>query len=241
MKWKTFLPALTAAQMADVDRAMFSACRLDVLQVMEVAGRAVASWVRQEVFGGICAGKRAVALCGTGGNGGDGLVAARYLQGWGCEAAVVLSGEPPEARATAHQLAVARALGNAIAGPERDLDPSVDVAIDGLLGFGAAGAPRGAVADLIAATAAIAAPIVAIDIPSGLDATTGRRYDPCIRAAATVTLGLPKTGLLAPDARAATGRLIVADIGIPHLAFHAAGIEPPGVVWTADWIEVDLS
>ena len=70
------------AKMAAVDRAMFDVCGLDVLQVMETAGRMVAVMARQ-MLGGDVVEKRIVAVCGSGGNGGDGLVAARHLHGWG--------------------------------------------------------------------------------------------------------------------------------------------------------------
>ncbi len=235
------LPPLTARQMASVDRAMFDVCGLDVLQVMEVAGRAVAAWIRQEQFSGDCTGRRIAVLCGRGGNGGDGLVAARYLLGWGAEPFIVLSSTPSPGTPAAHQLVVARHLGI----PERDVESAfaqpVDLIIDGLLGFGGSGAPQGSVAALIDAANRQSTSVVAIDIPSGLDATTGEVHDPCIRAGATITLGWPKTGLTAASAASVCGRVVVADIGIPDRAYQAAGIEPPPIRWSSDFIELGES
>jgi NAD(P)H-hydrate epimerase len=96
--------------------------------------------------------------------------------------------------------------------------------IDALLGFGLSGPPSGAAARLIAAANAHRAPVLAVDLPSGLDATTGIPYDPCIRADATLTLALPKTGLLDPAARTVVGELAVADIGIPPAVYARVGI-----------------
>jgi NAD(P)H-hydrate epimerase len=230
-------PALTADEMAAVDRAMFSVCGLDVLQVMEVAGRAVASWVRKETFGGDCSGRHVLVLCGTGGNGGDGMVAARYLAGWGATAAVALAARPEHDSVTAHQLRVVEALNIPVSEPDAFSGiPEPDLIIDGLLGFSGSGNPRGEVARLIELANNRQGPTVAIDLPSGLDATTGIVNSPCIRATATITLGLPKTGILAEAARPVTGRVVVADIGIPNLAFRSAGVEQPDITWTEDWL-----
>jgi NAD(P)H-hydrate epimerase len=233
---RTF-PALTANEMAAVDRAMFSVCGLDVLQVMEVAGRAVASWVRNEMCGGDCSGRRVLVLCGIGGNGGDGLVAARYLTGWGAKVSVVLTARPEHDSVTAHQLRVVEALYIPVSEPAVLSEvPEPDVIIDGLLGFSGSGNPRGEVARLIELANDRQGPTIAIDLPSGLDATTGIVNSPCIRAAATITLGLPKTGLQMEAARPVTGRVVVADIGIPNLAFRSAGVDPPDITWTDDWL-----
>jgi len=233
------IPALTAAEMAAVDRAMFDVCRLDVLQVMEVAGRSIARWVRSEIFGGFCTGRRVLVLCGPGGNGGDGLVAARYLFGWAAEVTVVLSKRPAEGTVTAHQLRIAETLGVPVVDSAMNLTlTDTDLIVDGVLGFSSRGAPRGVSAMLIEQANAQTAQVISIDLPSGLDATTGAVHAPCVRASATITLGLPKTGLLVHTARDVVGRIVVADIGIPTLAFRAAGIAPPQVSWNSDWLQL---
>ena len=102
--------------------------------------------------------------------------------------------------------------------------PDADLIVDALLGFGLSGPPSGPAARLIAAANAHPAPILAVDLPSGLDARTGDPYEPCIRADATLTLALPKTGLLAPAARPVIGELAVADIGIPAEVYDRIGV-----------------
>jgi NAD(P)H-hydrate epimerase len=217
------LPAVTGEQMAAVDRAMVEVLGLDIRQVMETAGRQVAVFARR-MLGGDPTGRPVAILCGTGGNGGDGLVAARYLQGWGAAVRVILAREPdPERHAVAaHQLAVLRAMG--VPADVSTGIPVSDLVIDGLLGFSTRTAPTGTTADLIQAANRAGSPILAIDLPSGLPASTGEPFDPAIRATTTLTLGLPKTGLLLESARPIVGELWIADIGIPLAAYAAAGI-----------------
>jgi len=217
------LPVVTGEQMAAVDRAMVAVLGLDIRQIMETAGRQVAVFTRR-MLDGDPTGQRIAVLCGTGGNGGDGMVAARYLQGWGAAVRVVLSREPdPDRhRVAAHQLGVLRAMG--IPAEASTSIPDCDLIIDGLLGFSTSSAPTGATADLVRAANASGTPILAIDVPSGLQSTNGEVFDPTIRATVTLTLGLPKTGLLIEEARSTIGELWVADIGIPLAAYAAAGI-----------------
>lgn len=97
--------------------------------------------------------------------------------------------------------------------------------VDALLGFGLSGPPTGAPAAVIRSANAHPAPVLAVDLPSGLDATTGRPHDPTVRAAATLTLALAKTGLLAPSAGPFVGELFVADIGVPPTAYARFGLD----------------
>jgi len=223
-------PALTAAQMARVDRIMAEEIGLDLLQVMETAGRAAARFARARFLGGDPRGRRVLVLAGSGGNGGDGLVAARLLLGWGARVEVVSSQLPAALRgAAAHQARVLVALGIPPAqlpegGEGTTPLPPADLVVDALLGFGLSGPPSGAAAVLIRAANAHPAPVLAVDLPSGLEATTGEPFAPCVRAAATLTLALPKTGLLAPVARPLVGELHVADIGVPAAAYARLGI-----------------
>ena len=99
-----------------------------------------------------------------------------------------------------------------------------DLVLDGIIGYGLSGPPRGAAAHLIRWTNAQPAPVLALDVPSGVDPTTGAVYDPAICAVATLTLALPKTGLRAPEASAHVGELYVADIGIPPEVYASLGV-----------------
>jgi NAD(P)H-hydrate epimerase len=219
----TDMPAVTGPQMAAVDRAMVDVLGLDIRQIMETAGRQVAVFARR-MLAADPRDKSVAVLCGTGGNGGDGMVAARYLHGWGADVRVVLAREPdPDRHAAAtHQLAVLRAIGVPV---DESIDISgCDLIVDGLLGFSTTSPPTGTTAELIRNANAADIPILSIDVPSGLQASTGEPFDPTIRATVTLTLGLPKTGLLADAARSVVGDLWVADIGIPIAAYAATGI-----------------
>jgi NAD(P)H-hydrate epimerase len=225
------VPALTPAEMAQVDRFMIEELGVEVLQLMELAGQAVAGWARER-FLGDATGKRVIVLAGSGGNGGDGMVAARLLSAWGALPTVRLSHEVQRLRgAAAHQARSLEALDIPLLPPPEADDvaplvfPEADLIIDGLLGFGLSGPPTGASARLIDAANAHPAPILAIDLPSGLDAASGEPYDPCVRAAATLTLALPKTGLLSATAEPFVGELAVADIGVPATVYARLGLD----------------
>jgi NAD(P)H-hydrate epimerase len=225
------IPALTPDQMSQVDRIMVDDFGVEVLQLMEVAGQAVATWARERFLSGDARGKTVLVLAGSGGNGGDGMVAARFLLSWGARPVVWLSHDADTLQgAAAHQLRSLRTLGLSISPPSdlgqeesRNLTDA-DLIVDALLGFGLNGPPSGPAAQLIAAANSHPAPILAVDLPSGLDARTGDPYDPCIRAEATLTLALPKTGLLAPAARPVIGELAVADIGVPAEVYDRIGV-----------------
>lgn len=221
------IPALTAKQMGRVDRIMVQEFGLHIEQLMELAGWAVASFARARLLATSPRGRRVLVVAGKGGNGGDGLVAARLLHGWGAEVEVILS-HPPAALndITRHQARIVRAVGIPLRHVTGEVEaiPPVDLVIDALLGFGGTGPPTGDTARLMTAINASEAPVLAVDLPSGLEATTGEPFAPCVRASATLTLALPKTGLLAPRAAKFVGDLWVADIGVPEAAYARAGL-----------------
>ena len=98
---------------------------------------------------------------------------------------------------------------------KRSTLPDADLIVDAILGYGLRGDPRGAAVTLIGAANAHDAPVLSLDVPSGIDATTGLAHRPAIRATATMTLALPKKGLCAEAARDFVGELYLADIGVP--------------------------
>lgn len=202
--------AVTAAQAAAIDRRAREECGIDVLQLMEVAGLRSAELAR-EVFGDT---KDITVLAGPGGNGGDALVCAKWLQLWGFHPHVVLSHAPSTLKpVTQRQLRIWEALGGGVLEEPPVRSGGV---VDGLLGISASGSPRGRVADLIAWANGCGSPIVALDVPSGLDPTIGVPGSPCIRARRTVVLGVMKAGLLAASAKPYVGDLILVDIGLPR-------------------------
>jgi NAD(P)H-hydrate epimerase len=129
-------------------------------------------------------------LAGPGGNGGVGLVAARHLHNRGVAVTVVPSATDPDGVPGA-QLGTLRRMGMQI----REEPPPASVVIDALIGYSLDGDPRGPIAEQIRWANTAPAPVLALDLPSGLDASTGRVGDPCVTVDATLTLALPKVGL----------------------------------------------
>jgi ADP-dependent NAD(P)H-hydrate dehydratase / NAD(P)H-hydrate epimerase len=183
------------------------------LELMERAGAGLARLVEEVVPEGVIA-----VVCGKGNNGGDGLVAARLLREARREVDVQLLCAPSElegdARANLERLPGA---------PPRPFHPGslIEMAglVDAVLGTGASGAPRGAALDAIGAMAAAAArgvPVVACDVPSGVDASTGEVAGVAVQAAATATFDLAKPGHWVAPGKAHAGRIVVVPIGIPR-------------------------
>jgi NAD(P)H-hydrate epimerase len=220
------LAYLTAEEMADADRAAIEEFGVDVLSLMENAGRGVALLARR-MLGGTTEGRSICCVVGKGNNGGDGLVAARHLHDWGAKVRVVLGGNRSELRDVPdRQLNILDRMGVPIRGPEGELG-GAELLVDGLLGYGSKGAPREPVAGLIRRMNASNVPVLAVDIPSGLDATTGRPNEPCVVAKATATLGLPKTGFLSPGSRRFVGELYLLDISMPRNLYVRYSMEGP--------------
>ncbi len=220
------VPALTTKQMVEVDRAMIEDYRIELIQMMENAGRNLAHLARVRFLDAYPVGKKVVVLAGTGGNGGGALVCARRLHNWGADIHVFLT--KPADRFTpipAHQLDILGRMGVPIAPAEAVTGSgAVDLVVDGLIGYSLAGAPRAAAVDLIRWANAQDKPILALDAPSGLDTTTGTIFDPAIRATATMTLALPKQGLLAPNVAEQVGELYLADISVPPRLYAAPAL-----------------
>ncbi len=233
------IPCLTAAQMREVDRLAMEEFHLDLLQMMENAGRALARLARDEFLGGSALGRSVLVLAGRGGNGGGGLAAARRLHAWGAKVEVILGADANSLKdAPAHQLRALRSISVPVLPPGADL-PAADLILDAMLGYSLRGAPRDPIAGMIAAANAGAAPILALDLPSGLDPDAGLPGDPTVRAAATLTLALPKAGLLAEDAREHVGDLWLADIGIAPELYRRLGLHVPPIFAEDDLLRLD--
>jgi NAD(P)H-hydrate epimerase len=213
---------VTADEMKAIDEATIQKYKIDVLSLMENAGVATALLARR-MLGGSVRRKRVACLTGKGNNGGDGLVASRHLSNWGAKVAVILSSGREELGGVgARQFESVQATGAAILGVDADLT-GYDLLLDALLGYNSKGAPREPIAGLIRRANDSQVPILAVDIPSGLDPTTGTPNDPCIVARATLTLALPKTGFLNPESRRFVGDLYLGDVSIPlevYRSFH---------------------
>jgi NAD(P)H-hydrate epimerase len=213
------LPWLTVEQMREVDRMMVEDLHIDLPRMMENAGRGLAELARF-LMGGNLKGKRVVVLAGTGGNGGGGLVAARHLANAGAQVNVAMAAaQDRPAPVTDQQFEILSALGVTVGDSPGDAD-NADLVIDALLGYSQKGPPRKRTARLVAW--ALGRRAVALDVPSGLELSTGTLHEPHVSAEATLTLALPKHGLLvAPEA---VGRLFLADISVPPAVYRRLGL-----------------
>lgn len=221
----TPVTAVTTAQMAKIDRRAIRVYGIGLIQMMEVAGRNLATLAR-EMLGGSVQGRRIVVLCGTGNNGGGGMVAARHLHGWGAHVRAALIGPEDKLKAVPkRQWRTLRRLGLAVRPKGGPGSGRPDMLIDAILGYGFHGKPRPRTARWIEWANGQGCPVLALDLPSGLDATTGVPSTPCLRATATLTLALPKTGLRAPQAQEFVGEVFLADIGIPPEVFRDLGYD----------------
>ncbi len=223
---------VTAAQAAARDRAAIAAGTPSPV-LMDRAGTGTAAEIERRL--GPVAGRRVLVLCGPGNNGGDGWVVARELGRAGasvavCEAVAAKTADAREARARARAEGGGRLreipLGDAAAAP-------CELVVDALLGTGTTGAPRGGIAKaaaIAAAHRAAGAPLVAVDLPTGLDATTGDGAH-ALTADLTVTYGTAKRGQLV--ARGSCGTLVVLDIG---LGAHAALPDDAPLLVDEPWV-----
>ncbi|HMF84388.1 MAG TPA: NAD(P)H-hydrate epimerase [Acidimicrobiia bacterium] len=209
------LPSVSEAQMRDVDRLMIDDFHISLLQMMENAGRNLA-----ELCVRVFAPASVVVLAGGGGNGGGGLVAARHLFNRGVPVAVALSHhESTMAPVPRQQFDILAAMDV----PFLIQPENADLVIDALIGYSLHGDPSGRTAELIKWANAYVGPVLSLDAPSGLDVTTGKPSNPCVSAAATMTIALPKRGLR--DAR--VGDLYLADISVPAALYRQLDLDVP--------------
>lgn len=228
------LPTVTAAEMAEVDRLAVDEFGIEILQMMEQAGSHLAELVRAELDGDL-RGCRVIVAVGPGNNGGGGLAAARHLADRGASVRVILA--RPVSRlsdAGRHHLAtlLQMSVDCCVAiydVPDAELDhelESADAVIDAVLGYRASGPPRDGVLWLVDRMSRLGEKVISLDLPSGIDADTGEAAGAAVVATATLTLGLPKPGLLRGEGRVRAGRVFLADIGLPAALYRRIGLEP---------------
>jgi hydroxyethylthiazole kinase-like uncharacterized protein yjeF len=209
------LPTLTSRQVNELDRLAQERFGVSVDWLMEAAGTCVSRF---------CDGPT-VVVCGTGNNGGDGLVCARRLLESGHLTSVCCVDPARFKGPAAHALEALTSTGVEVLSALR-LDHA-SIVVDAIFGVGISRPPQGRVAEWIEAINVSGKKVIAVDVPSGLDADTGVAYSPCVHADITVTLGLPKQGLLRADGPRVAGEIWVADIGVPQNAYELLGIKVP--------------
>ena len=216
---------LTAQQMNAIDRRATERFAVPSLVLMENAAIAVVDAIFEHSAG--C--ERVAIVCGTGANGGDGLAVARHLVNRGVVAHVFIAGDRGAMTGDAlTNLTICERLAipmHDVTDQESLADALVhaadsDLLIDALFGTGLNRAPSGLYAEAIRMMNDLSLPIVAIDLPSGANASSGEPFDPCVRADVTVTFAAPKLCHVFEPASLACGEVIVADISIPHAALE---------------------
>lgn len=209
---------LTREQVREIDRRATERYQIPGIVLMENAAREVAehSW---RMYGH--PDHAVLILCGGGNNGGDGLAAARHLHNRGASITIVLAADPAKYPGDAlTNWNIVREMKLPVCSLEDAkklvVGRGIDLIIDGIFGTGLRHPPREPFGEFVALTESAGVPIVAIDLPSGLDCDTGKPLGACIRATHTVTFVAEKAGFANPDSKQYTGEIIVGDIGAPR-------------------------
>ena len=213
---------LTTTQMIEVDRLMTEFYGISLLRIMENAGRNLAE-LALRMLKKSDTGKSIAILCGAGNNGGGGMVAARHLHNRGANVHLLRIGDSPLKDIPAQQWEILAKMGLRDK-PDFNLIDA-DIIIDAMIGYGLKGDPRPDVTIYIKRVNASGKPILSLDAPSGLDTSSGTPGKPCVRAHSTLTLALPKVGLLSQSAKTIVGDLYLADISVPPELYRELGLE----------------
>ena len=201
--------------MLEVDRIAIEETGPNLYQMMENAGRSLALEA-QAMLGNGWHSAKIVVLAGTGGNGGGGLTAGRHLRNHGGDVVAIVTDADRLGKVPGRQLDLFRyAGGDLIDNPPDD----ADLIIDAIIGYSLKGAPIGRALAFIEWANASGVPVLSLDIPSGIDASTGEAPGDAIVATRTMTHALPKQGLCSPNA----GELVLADIGLPAEVYLRLG------------------
>jgi hydroxyethylthiazole kinase-like uncharacterized protein yjeF len=214
---------LTSAQMRSIDNRATERFGVPSIVLMENAAIAVVD----ALFEHYPDSERVAIFCGTGANGGDGFAVARHLENRGVVPVVIVVGERSAIKGDAlTNLTICERLGIPIYDVREGVDietvlahaSDADVLVDAIFGTGLNRAPAGIHADVIRDLAELRIPVLAVDVPSGLDASSSKPFDPCVQAEVTVTFAAPKVCHVFEPAASYCGEVIVADITIPDAA-----------------------
>ena len=214
------VPAITTDQMREVDRIAIEETGPNLFQMMENAGRNLALSAI-EFLGEGWRKANIVVLAGTGGNGGGGICAARHLANRNVKVRLCLSNPNRLGEVPGFQRKIYESTSGIEVTMQNLKKESVDLILDAIIGYSLQDAPRGSALELIRWANGTDAPVLALDVPSGVDSTTGTAHGDYVRASRTMTLALPKSGLLHEK----TGDLFLADIGIPQAVYRQMGLQ----------------
>jgi NAD(P)H-hydrate epimerase len=217
------VPTITSAQAMEVSRLLQEEYKIDPLTAIEIGGRHLAHLARIQFLKGRADGKSIVVLAGNTWKGATALVAARRLHQWGANVRLVLSHPIEEYDGLpARYLEQAQYQGMIIV---EQPNQGGNLILDGLMGLNWQGDPSGRLAELIDWANKQLSPVLALELPAGVDVNTGHVSRPCMRASATLALGLPKVGILKDSARAMVGEIFLGDIGVPPALYASPGLD----------------
>ena len=211
---------VTSEGMRAIDAECIDGLGIPGLKLMESAGAGTVRFIAREI--GNPADMSVTVVCGKGNNGGDGFVIARELKRQGAAVTVYIAGHRDDvggdARANLDRLgpgAVVELSDGRAIGEFVEKMTGSSIVVDAVFGTGFRGVPRGLSGTVIGQMNACGRPVLAVDVPSGMNATTGQAEGECVRAAWTCTMGLPKRGFFLHPGRTYVGELHVVDIGVP--------------------------
>jgi NAD(P)H-hydrate epimerase len=216
------IPAVDEDEMREIDRITVEQYRLGILQMMENAGRTLAQLAMQQLSDN---SYKITILAGSGGNGGGGLCCARHLLNHGYKVGIIPTKPADQLYGAAKSQWMILESAGVSALDQNQANAAMSDAvliIDALIGYSLKGPPEGAIEQLIHWANQARTPVPSLNLPSGINATSGDAPSVSIRAESTLTLALPKTGL-----QWYQGALFLADIGIPPQVYQSLGFELP--------------
>ncbi|MBI4895545.1 MAG: NAD(P)H-hydrate epimerase [Candidatus Aenigmarchaeota archaeon] len=236
---KKDIPSITVDQMKQIDDIAINRFGVESSMLMENAGRSTAMLARKVLVS--LKGKEIVILVGKGNNGGDALVAARFLHNWNTKVSCLIADHPDNQKElTKWHVGILKSMYvNVVYQTEQitfqQLMKTSSLIIDGLIGYNLEGDPKGIYKTLIELANNSGKRILSIDNPSGFDISSGQSKDPCIKANYTLCLALPKTTLIG---KKEAGEIWVGDIGVPHEVYEFLDMKVPKIFEERDFVKL---
>ena len=210
------VPAVTTEQMIEIDRIAIEETGPNLFQMMENAGRNLALTIIESI--GDKTNASIIILAGTGGNGGGGICASRHLLNRNYNVRIAVTDKSKLKSVPKKQLEIFEKAGGVLI--ENLNSVKADIIVDSIIGYSLSNAPSGKALEFIEWSNGISAKKVSLDVPSGINSTTGEHYGSYFKTDVTMTLALPKTGLTEEKC----GKLLLADIGISKNVYHKIGL-----------------
>lgn len=224
------IPVVSANQMKEIDRIALEETGPNLFQMMENTGGNLAELVKRILQSE--KKKKIIVLAGAGGNGGGGLCAARHLFNWDYDVTVCLTDFEKIKGVPKYQLHILNSTNVKIISIDELKNEEGDLIVDSIIGYNLSGEPNGSALEMINWLRGQLSVVVSLDVPSGINATSGAKSKTYVKPDLTLTLALPKSGLL-PEV---TGELFLSDIGIPVSLYERIGLVFPKGIFNKDRI-----